>query len=131
MFGAKKAATEPIGSLIGVGTVIEGNVRFRGGLRIDGEVRGSVMAEEGVPSMLVLSEQARVEGAVRASHLVVNGSIQGPVEAEELVELQPKARVVGDLRYRAMEMHHGAVIDGTLSHLESERPSLKLASSQD
>ncbi len=130
MFGKGKAAGGAIESLIGVGTVIEGDLRFKGGLRIDGQVKGSVRAEEGAPSTLVLSETACVDGPVRATHLVVNGTIRGPVHADEMLELQPKARVVGDVSYRALEMQPGAVIEGVLSHLESERPSLKLASSQ-
>jgi len=131
MFGKRKAATGSIESLIGAGTVIEGDVRFKGGLRIDGQVKGSVSAEDGSPGMLVLSERARIDGPVRATHLVVNGTIEGPVHADDLIELQPKARIVGNIRYHALEMHHGAVIEGTLSHLESDRPSLKLASSKD
>jgi len=127
MFGKKKSTTGPIESLIGQSTRIEGNIRFRGGLRIDGEVHGSVIAEEDGPSMLVLSEQARVIGEVRAASLVVNGSIQGPVQADESLELQPKARVRGEVRYRALEIHQGAQVDGVLIHLEADRPNLKLA----
>ena len=65
MFGRKKLNPGTIDCLIGAGTAIQGDVRFRGGLRIDGEVRGNVIAEDGAPSMLVLSENARVEGQVQ------------------------------------------------------------------
>jgi len=131
MWGRRKAASGAIESLIGASASIEGDVRFKGGLRIDGEVRGSVIADEDVPSMLVLSERARVCGAVRAGSIVVNGTIEGPVQAEDMIELQPKARIRGELRYRAIEIHQGAVVDGVLTHLDAERPSLKLASSKD
>jgi cytoskeletal protein CcmA (bactofilin family) len=57
-----------------------------------------------------------VEGEVRAAHLVVAGRINGPVMASELVELQPKARVNGDVFYRALEMHQGAIVEGRLTH---------------
>lgn len=64
MFG-KKSDGKPQGridSLIGAGTRVEGSIRFSGGLRIDGEVIGSVLAADGATSStLVLSEQARVE----------------------------------------------------------------------
>jgi cytoskeletal protein CcmA (bactofilin family) len=50
--------------------------------------------------------------------------------ADELLELQPKARVTGNVSYKALEMHHGAIITGTLAHVDDEsRPGLKLASS--
>ena len=95
MFNRKKAPSNAIESLIGASTVIEGNIRFHGGLRIDGQVRGDVIAEDDVPSVLVLSEQARVIGQVRADNVIVNGSIEGPVQAQELLELQPMARISG------------------------------------
>lgn len=131
MFGRKKPGASTIDCLIGAGTAIRGDVRFKGGLRIDGEVCGNVIAEEGEPSMLVLSENARIEGQVRAAHLVVNGTIVGPVQADELLELQPKAQVSGEIRYRALEMHHGAILDGALAHLGQDRPRLEPASSNE
>jgi cytoskeletal protein CcmA (bactofilin family) len=129
MFG-KKRGNATIDSLIGSGTLIEGDVRFRGGLRIDGEVRGSVHAD-GDGGVLVLSEHGRIEGEVRAATLLINGEVVGPVIADELVELQPKARVRGQIRYRAMEIHQGALVEGGLAHLEDERPGLKLAASNE
>ena len=67
MFGPKgnNGGSKPqsrIDCLIGAGTSIEGNVAFSGGLRVDGTVRGNIVAEEGKPGTLVISEQARVEG---------------------------------------------------------------------
>jgi cytoskeletal protein CcmA (bactofilin family) len=114
MFGHKTKNT--IDSLIGVSTKIEGNLYFKGGLRIDGHVVGNVIAETGETSMLVISEQAKVEGEVRAAHLVVNGEIVGPVYSAELLELQPKARITGDVNYKALEMHGGALVSGKLTH---------------
>ncbi|MGE5338148.1 MAG: bactofilin family protein [Gemmatimonadota bacterium] len=117
MFGKRPVTPKEIGSLIGAGSTISGDVVFTGGLRIDGTVRGSVRCSEGEKGgMLVVSEQGSIEGEVRAAHLVVAGRITGPVYATELVELQPKARVVGDVHYRALEMHHGAVVEGMLVH---------------
>jgi cytoskeletal protein CcmA (bactofilin family) len=106
-----------IDSLIGVGTRIEGNVRFAGGLRIDGEVVGNVMADPGKPSTLVLSEHARVNGEVTVTHLVVNGEISGPVNVGEYLELQSKAKVTGDVHYKTLEIQLGAIVEGRLIHL--------------
>lgn len=124
MFG-NKGENKPQGridSLIGAGTVVEGNIRFSGGLRVDGEVKGSILAAEGATSStLVVSEQARVEGAVDVAHIVINGTVVGPVRAAESLEMQPRARIVGDVTYAAIEIHQGAVIDGRLVH-QSGRP---------
>ena len=120
-----------IDSLIGAGTVIVGDVAFTGGLRIDGEVRGNVSATGDQPSTLVVSEHARIEGEISVSHLVVNGTVVGPVHAREFLELQPKARVTGDVEYNSVEMHLGSVIQGRLIHqgLPTKAVELKLASS--
>lgn len=131
MFGKKPTAQKEIASLIGSGTTITGDVAFSGGLRIDGTVRGAVRCVDGEKAgMLVISELGTVEGEVRAAHLVVAGKINGPVYASELVELQPKARVSGDVHYRAIEMHNGAIVDGKLVYAPGEvavKPGLKLA----
>jgi cytoskeletal protein CcmA (bactofilin family) len=122
-----------IDSLIGVGTRIEGNVSFRGGLRIDGEVLGNVTAAADQPSTLVVSEQATITGEIRVSHLVVNGTVAGPILSSEFLELQPNARVTGDVQYNTLEVHLGAIVDGKLLHASgasAKAVELKLASSQ-
>lgn len=112
------APQKRIDSLIGAGMVVNGDVTFSGGLRIDGQVRGNVLAANGEPCTLVVSERAKVEGEVRVSHLVLNGTVNGPLVAIDYLELQPKARVVGDVTYKTLEMHLGAVIRGRLNQTE-------------
>jgi len=130
MFG--KNAQPPIKSLIAQGSRIEGNLRFTEGLRVDGEVFGDLRANPDQPSILVISEEAVVQGAVDADHVIINGSVKGPVNARELLELQPRARIEGDVTYKALEMHQGAVISGVLKPLleGDEKPLLKLAAKQ-
>jgi cytoskeletal protein CcmA (bactofilin family) len=119
MFKRKHAPPQKrIDSLIGAGTVVTGDVTFTGGLRIDGRVEGNVIASDGEPGTLVVSEQARIDGEIRVSHVVVNGTVNGPLTATDYLELQPKARIVGDVSYRTLEMHVGAVIQGRLNHAE-------------
>lgn len=115
MFGNKSNKPQNrIDCLIGAGTVIEGDLTFDGGLRVDGRVHGNVNSAEGKPGTLVLSEAARIEGEIRVSHVVINGAVVGPVHAADYVELQSKANVTGDVYYRTLEMHLGAVVQGRL-----------------
>lgn len=109
-----------IDTLIGADTRVEGNIFFSGGLRIDGAVRGNVSEPSDTPSTLILSEQGRVEGAVAAAKIVLNGKVIGPVKAGQFIELQPKARITGDLHYKSLEMHTGAVIEGRLIYIGEE-----------
>ncbi|MEY4429550.1 MAG: hypothetical protein RLZZ182_2239 [Pseudomonadota bacterium] len=126
MFGWKK--TPPLRTLIGEGTVMQGEIRFSDGLRIDGEVVGDIIAIGDKRTLLVISEKAKVTGKIRAGHVIINGLVQGPVESEDLLELQPKARIVGDVKYEALEMHQGATINGELHPMKTEdKPALKLA----
>jgi cytoskeletal protein CcmA (bactofilin family) len=129
MFNSKKQP--PIKSLIAQGTQINGNLVFVDGLRVDGEVKGDIRANDDTPSLLVISETGRVTGAVHADHVIINGHVAGPIHAFDLVELQPKARIQGDVTYKALEMHQGAMISGQLRPiLEGEaKPTLKLAAS--
>jgi cytoskeletal protein CcmA (bactofilin family) len=128
MFGKQKQP--PIRSLVGEGTVIQGELRFTEGLRIDGEVLGDVIAFGDGHSILVISEKARVVGKVKGGHVIINGVVHGPVHSTELLELQPKATIVGEVRYEVLEMHQGATIDGDMKPLKAdERPGLKLAAS--
>ena len=126
MFGRKSNGDKHIASLVGAGSTFVGDLTFAGGLRIDGTVQGSVRCVGGEGSgMLVISEKGVVEGEVRAAHLVVAGRITGPVYTTELVELQPTAKVTGDVRYRALEIHHGAVVEGKLVHESGAQETIK------
>ncbi|NMM11626.1 MAG: polymer-forming cytoskeletal protein [Polaromonas sp.] len=129
MFGIKKQP--PIKSLIAEGSCIEGNLKFTDGLRVDGKVIGDIRSSEGGASILVISESAVVTGLIHADHVIINGRVIGPIHASELLELQPKAKIEGDVSYKALEMHQGAVISGKLCPLAhqvlEEKPTLKLA----
>lgn len=125
MFG--RNAKSEIDSLIGIAARIEGDLCFSGGLRIDGEVHGNVLASEGPDSVLIVSEHARIEGEVRCATLVVNGYIAGSVHSTELLELQPKGRIHGDVHYKLLEMHGGALVTGKLTHQPAGEPVFHLA----
>src|SRR5215468_2356720 len=120
MFEKKKPPQKRIDSLIGAGTTVHGDVTFTGGLRIDGLIHGKVETVDNQPATLVVSEKARVDGEVRVSHVVINGTVCGPVTANDYLELQARARVNGDVAYRTLEMHVGAIVQGKLVHAEPE-----------
>ena len=122
MFRGKNLKTQSrIDSLVGVGTLVTGNISFSGGLRVDGKVKGNVVSnDEEQPSTLVLSENARIEGEIRVGHVVINGAVVGPVHGSRFVELQSNANVTGDVHYTTLEIHLGAVIQGRLVHKDED-----------
>ena len=88
------------------------------GPRIDGRVDGNISTQNGDAGTVVISEQAHIDGEINVSHVVVNGTVRGPIIAEDYLELQAKAHVVGDVTYRKLEMQLGAVVQGRLCHNE-------------
>lgn len=106
-----------IDTLVGHETHIHGDMQFAGGLRVDGAIIGNVIENREHPSTLIISENGSVTGAVEASKVVLNGTIRGPVKSAVFIELQNKARIIGDLYYKSLEMHTGAVIEGKLIYL--------------
>lgn len=116
-FKSRNKPQNRIDTLIGAETRVEGDIHFTGGLRVDGSIRGNVSEVASTPGSVVLSEHGRIEGSVTVSHVVINGKILGPVRANQYVELQTKSRVTGDVYYKSLEMHTGAVIEGKLIYL--------------
>ena len=123
----------PIKSLIADGTQIHGDLTFTEGLRVDGAIVGNVVASEGGTSILVISDSAHITGAVVADHIIINGTVLGPICAHRMLELQPKARIEGDVEYAALEMHQGALITGQLrpTLAGEDKPTLKLAANNE
>lgn len=119
MLGRKSRNQAPIGTLVGSDTRIQGDIEFTGGCHIDGYVKGNVRAA-GDGGVLSVSERGCVEGSVLAPHVQLNGMVKGDVRATERVELGPKARVIGNVQYKLIEMSIGAEVNGKLIH-ESER----------
>lgn len=118
MFGSRPSKPQNrIDSLIGAGTRVKGDLQFSGGLRVDGQIDGNVIADPGKNSTLVLSEHARVDGEISVTHLVANGVVTGPVRASEYLELQSKAKLIGDVHYKTLEIQLGAIVEGKLIHL--------------
>ncbi|MFM2274886.1 MAG: hypothetical protein RL211_758 [Pseudomonadota bacterium] len=131
MFNRKKQP--PIKSLIAHGSQIYGDYIFTEGLRVDGSITGNIRSSDEQPSILVISETAVVTGEIHADHIIINGQVNGPVYASAMLELQPRARVVGDVFYIGLEMHQGATISGLLrpSLADELKPTLKLAANND
>lgn len=127
----KKATNTKIGTLIGRDTEIVGDVRFSGGLHIDGSVKGNVIGA-GDDAVLMVSEHGRIEGEVRVPDVILNGAVSGDVHASGRIELAPQAKVNGNVYYSLIEMAMGAAVNGSLVHqaavatvtgVESRKPS--------
>ncbi|MGK0474846.1 MAG: cytoskeletal protein CcmA (bactofilin family) [Oleispira sp.] len=117
MFSSKdKTAASHYDTLISPKTEIVGDVKFKGGLQVEGTVKGNLIAEAGSGAVVRISDSGRVEGQINVPNVVVNGSVVGDIYASEYIELAKKARIQGDVYYHMMEMVLGAEVNGKLIH---------------
>ncbi len=117
MWGSRhKRRTTRIDTLIGQHSEVLGDIKFSGGLHIDGTIKGNVIAENDNRSMVSLSERGTIEGEVIVPYIVINGVVIGDVHGGEHVELSTKARVTGNVYYNLIEMAIGAEVNGKLVH---------------
>ena len=120
MFSKKKQP--PIRSLIADGCSIQGDLTFTDGLRIDGSVEGCISSSSTefgkTRSLVFISQSGKVTGSITADVIIVNGCVNGPIQAKFLLEVQPKARISGDVSYKQLEMHPGAMIAGRMQPMD-------------
>lgn len=100
-----------IDGLIAGSHQFNGDLKFNGCTRIEGHVKGSITSTD-EDSILIVGETALIEGDIRAARVVINGKVTGNVYATQLLQLDDKAKVKGDLFYSLLEIHSGADIDG-------------------
>lgn len=114
----KNKKTTRMDTLVGPQSEVSGDIKFTGGLHIEGTIKGNVMAENDGRSLVQLSEKGTIEGEVKAPFVVLNGVVIGDVHGGEHVELSSKARVAGNVYYNLIEMAVGAEVNGKLVHTQ-------------
>jgi cytoskeletal protein CcmA (bactofilin family) len=115
MFKPKSNNKIKIDTLIGPKTRINGDVEFVGGFHLDGTINGNVKCVQGDDTLSV-SEEGCIEGSVIVPNIILNGVVKGDIEAQDRVELGPKAKVLGSVHYMTIETAVGAQINGKLIH---------------
>jgi len=90
---------------------IRGDVYFSGQLRIDGRIDGKVSVFEGGKGQLIVSKGAVVNGPVFVTSVLVDGTINGPMDVEEKMECRPNAVIRGRVVYGSMHISDGAKIE--------------------
>lgn len=104
MFGKNSQKLETI---IGDGSEVKGELNGKGTVRIDGVVEGNICAD-----WVIVGESGKIKGNVKTRGMVVAGKVEGNIEADEIVELKPKAHVSGEVRTGKLVVSEGAVFDG-------------------
>lgn len=110
-------------TLIASSARIVGDIEFSGGLHVQGEVDGNIIAAAD-GGQLVIGESGVVRGEIRVPRITINGRVEGDVNATEHLELASKAQVEGNVFYVMIEMLMGARVNGKLVRLDEERRNL-------
>jgi cytoskeletal protein CcmA (bactofilin family) len=98
MFKRDNRPDAPIDNLISVGTRIDGDVQFTGGMHLDGTVSGSVKPKDGAANRLVIGATGLVQGSVEAQIVELSGTVLGDIVAGTRIVLASTARIEGNLQ---------------------------------
>ncbi|MDR2161188.1 MAG: polymer-forming cytoskeletal protein [Desulfovibrio sp.] len=99
-----------ITALMGKGAEYQGQLSFKGTVRIEGRFLGSISSE----GKLVLGKDAYVEGAINVGELEMHGTLQGEIAVANRTLLHSTARLTGSLRTSLLAMEEGALLQGDL-----------------
>jgi cytoskeletal protein CcmA (bactofilin family) len=97
-------------SIIASGTIVSGDVKTDGTVKIEGEVLGNVHAGQQV----LLARGSRVKGDVQTREAVIGGLVEGAIRALERVEIQATAVVQGDITTQRIVIAEGGQVNGGL-----------------
>jgi cytoskeletal protein CcmA (bactofilin family) len=107
---------QSISTLISEGCIFDGNLKAPAFARIDGQITGDVMVDEG----LILGEKGSVLGNVITKELVVYGNITGNLQVNSL-EIKASGKVTGEIRTQTLQVENGAVYNGSLSMTQNNK----------
>lgn len=101
-------AVENVLNTIAEGTVLEGKITTRGDIRVEGRVVGTITCD----AKLVIGEKGSVEGVIDARNAYIAGKVKGQVVVRELLQLQEKAVITGDIFTQKLSVQVGASFTG-------------------
>jgi cytoskeletal protein CcmA (bactofilin family) len=107
---------QSISTLISEGCILDGNLKAPAFARIDGQVTGDVMVDEG----LILGEKGSIMGNIITKEMVVYGTVTGNIQTSSL-EIKATGKVSGEIRTQTLSVENGAVYNGSLSMTQNNK----------
>ncbi len=93
---------------LGKNSFFEGRLTVEGVFRLDGNVQGEIFQK----GTLIVSETAIVKGKVEVSALILNGLVEGEVNAKERIEIHSKGKLLGTISTPVLVIQDGGVFEG-------------------
>jgi cytoskeletal protein CcmA (bactofilin family) len=101
-------AGQEVTTLLGRGSEFEGKLSFEGTVRIDGKLTGEIFTDD----VLIIGEGADVKAEINVGSIIIEGSVQGNINAKRSVELHTPARVHGNIITPSLQIEKGVIFDG-------------------
>ncbi len=105
-------------SFLGTQSELQGELKIKGVLRLDGAVRGRIEADQ-----VILSETAFIKGEITAKKIIVGGNVEGTLRATDLIEIRPKGRVTGEIFAEKLVVVEGGQFNGQII-MRSTKPNV-------
>ena len=105
----RKDSTDHISTLLGMGTTIEGTLVFQDTIRLDGKVVGKILSEKGT---LIVGERANIEAEIQVGTAIVNGTVNGHIQAAERIDVHSPAKITGDIQAPVVSIETGVAFNG-------------------
>ncbi|MBR5236796.1 MAG: polymer-forming cytoskeletal protein [Clostridia bacterium] len=112
----KKFKYVSVDVLIGEKTKLTGDLVSESAIKIDGMVKGDITTTREV----ILTENAQVEGDVRASSLIVAGKLFGNALASDQLLIKETGTLEGDIETGSLVIEEGGVFMGTNRSIKKE-----------
>ena len=106
----KEKQSDTISTFLGQGTSIDGTLEFQGTIRLDGDVKGKVVSQNGT---LIIGDKAIVQAQVQVDTVIIRGEINGSIEAKTRIEAYPPARIIGEIQAPQISIESGVVFNGS------------------
>lgn len=113
-------------NIISRGTILEGNIKTPGNLRIEGRVIGNLITK----SKAALAQSSYVDGNILAQNAEIAGEVKGKVEVSEMLILRPTCIIHGDIVTNKLIVESGATFNGGCTmgaHIDEIKLSLTIA----
>ena len=100
-----------VDTIIGKGTVVEGDIQSEAGVRVDGEVKGNIVAAGDV----VVGKGATVSGDIASLNLYISGAVEGDVQCSGFLRIFDEGVLKGDAKACSFAADQGALFDGKIT----------------
>ncbi len=115
--GAMKEVEGMLNCFIGAGTEIDGKIKTKGPLRIDGIINGKIYVE----GKIIVGSAGKINDDIYADSIVIGGTVHGNIFAKEMVILLSTGKVYGNITTPRIIMEEGGIITGQckINHLKT------------